>query len=129
MLRDLLNRSDRPNNFTRAMGQRIREAREECDMSQVELADAIQRRRPSISEMENGKMEPDASTLLMLAAVLKKPLIYFYPPIYAARFAPDARTPLEQELLLEFRRLEDETHQRVVIEQIRALAKLTDADE
>ena len=125
MLRDFLNRTDRPNPFTETMGKRIRQAREERGMSQEELADAISRRRPSISEMETGKMEPDASTLIMLGGVLKKPLIYFYPPVYASRFAPDTRTPLEQELLLEFRRLENEAHQRVAIAQVRALAELS----
>ncbi len=77
-------RTPLPNPFSRALGQRIRAARLARGMSQEELAALIQRRRPAISEMENGKMEPDVSTLLHLARALEKPLDYFVSGLAAA---------------------------------------------
>ena len=67
--------------------------------------------------MENGKMEPDASTLLVLAIALDKPLTYFYPPKYIRSFPSiqDDLSPLEQELIRVFRRLPDETARRIAI--------------
>ena len=107
----------RPNGLTIGMGKRIRKARQELGLSQEELAKRIYRRRPSLSDMENGKMEPDASTLLMLAIALDKPLTYFYPPKYIRGFpsTQDDLSPLEQELIRVFRRLPDETARRIAI--------------
>ena len=123
-LREWLNRSQRPNKFTVAMGRLIRQAREERGMSQEQLAEAIYRSRPAVSEMESGKMEPDASTVLMLAFALEKPIPYFFPPPYGPYHAPEANTPLEQELILLFRSLPDESLQRAAIRQMHALAHL-----
>jgi DNA-binding XRE family transcriptional regulator len=53
-----------PTPFTIAVGQRIRQARKERNMSQRRLADRIERRQGTISDYENGKMQPDATTLV-----------------------------------------------------------------
>ena len=45
-----------PSEFSLAMGKQIRIAREEIGLTQWELADTIELRRPSLSAMENGKM-------------------------------------------------------------------------
>ncbi len=69
MLHSLFSSKEKlPNKFTRAMGRLIKDAREERDMSQTDLAEQVYRRQAAISEMENGKMEVDAFTLMMLAA-------------------------------------------------------------
>lgn len=119
-LRDFLNRSDRPNQFTRAMGQLIRQAREERGMSQEDLAARIYRSRPAVSEMETGKMEPDASTLVYLSNALDKPILYFFPP-FARGTEGETPSPEAQELLRVFDRL-DAHLQRAAIRQVRALA-------
>ncbi len=69
----------RPNRFTTGMGKLIKAAREEAGVSQRDLAERIYRRQAALSDMENGKMEPDASTLLLLSEYLKKPISYFFP--------------------------------------------------
>ncbi len=122
--REWLNRGERPNKFTRAVGERIRQAREERGMSQSELAERTYRTRPSISEMETGKMEPDASTLVYLSTALDKPIMYFY-PVFARGTEGEAPPPEAQELLNVFLRLDPQL-QRAAIRQVRALAELDD---
>ena len=74
-----------PNSFTRELGQLVRQAREARELSQAQVAKAIQRRQGTISDIENGKTEPDTSTLLLLAEVLDKPYTYFIPPKWTHR--------------------------------------------
>jgi len=74
-----LEKGTRPNKFTRHLGDAIRKAREDKGVSQVDLANLINIRRATLSDMENGKTEPDAFTLADLAHKLEKPLSYFFP--------------------------------------------------
>ena len=92
-----------PNKFTRAMGKLIQKAREEKGLTQAELAEYIYRRRATVSDIETGKIEPDAGTLALLSAALDKPITYFYPPDLYQELKPEKFTPLEQELLDTFR--------------------------
>lgn len=62
------------------MGEQIRKARMELGCSPEELAEKIYMRRPTLSDIENGKSEPNPGTLGFLTYHLKKPLSYFYPP-------------------------------------------------
>ena len=73
-------KTTRPNKFTIYMGEQIRNARLEAGLSQEELAEKIYMRRPTLSDIENGKSEANASTLGLLTFYLKKPLTYFFPP-------------------------------------------------
>ena len=77
-----LTAGDMPNHFTLAMGELIRQAREEARFSQRELADKIYRLQAAFSDMENGKIEPNASTLTFLSYHLNKPISYFFPDRY-----------------------------------------------
>lgn len=113
-----------PTPFTEAIGQRIREAREERDLSQKQLAERIERRQAAVSEMENGRMEPDATTLVMLAQVLTKPISYFFPLPWGPKVSRSDLTYDEQALLLEFRRLQSDEQRKVAINQVAALADL-----
>lgn len=113
-----------PTAFTEAVGQRIREAREERDLSQVQLANRIDRRQAAVSEMENGNMQPDATTLVVMAEVLEKPVTYFFPPPWGPRVARGDLTYDEQALLLEFRRLQTEEHQQLAIALLNTMANL-----
>ena len=101
-------RDSLPSAFTRALGQRIREAREERGFSQKRLADRIERRQAAISDMGNGRMQPDATTLVVLAEVLGKPITFFFPPPWGPRVARGDLSYDEQALLLEFRRLQSD---------------------
>jgi transcriptional regulator with XRE-family HTH domain len=112
-----------PNKFTIGMGKLIRHAREENGLSQAELAKQVYRRQASVSDIENGKMQPDAETLLYLSLVLNKPVSYFFPGPYGERVRLENIDPLEQELLMQAHRLDDEDLKRLIA-QARALAEM-----
>lgn len=111
-----------PNRLSVGIGEKIRQAREHAKMSQEELAEAIYRRRASLSDMERGKMYPDIETLIYLSGVLGKPLLYFLPDFaYPHLQSSESLTDAEQALLLQFRRL-DEAGQQLAIALLRAQA-------
>ena len=113
-----------PTAFTLAVGDRIRAAREERGFSQKRLAQRIERRQATISDMERGHMQPDVTTLVVLAEVLEKPLSYFFPPPWGQRVARGDLSYDEQALLLEFRRLRSDEYRKIAINQLAALADL-----
>ncbi len=123
------NRDTMPNRLSIAMGERIKEAREERGLSQTQLAEAIFKRRPSISEMENGRMYPDIQSLLLMSRYLKKPLSYFIPSFIRVFKAEEALTPEEEELLLHFRRIRQRDQQRLAINQMRVLSEFEPSDD
>jgi len=61
------------------VGRRIRQAREDCGLSQAELGQLLRRPRThaAISDIERGKTRLDVEELTELAAVLKQPLLFF----------------------------------------------------
>ncbi|NLE43577.1 MAG: helix-turn-helix transcriptional regulator [Chloroflexi bacterium] len=111
-----------PTAFTEAVGRRMREAREERGLSQKRLAERIERRQAAISAMENGTMQPDATTLVVMAEALQKPITFFFPPPWGPRVARGDLSYDEQALLLEFRRLESEEYRKIAVALLAALA-------
>lgn len=116
-----------PNKFTIGMGLLIRRAREEAGMSQAQLANLIIRRQATISDIENGKMEASALTLVLLAHTLKKPLAYFYPKGFDIESQYEKQEPEELELLMLARKLEAEDLQKVIA-QVRALVQMQERE-
>ena len=95
-----------PNKFTVGMGKLIRQARLEANLKQTELAGLIYRRQAAVSDMENGKQEVTASTLLLLSYALNKPVHYFFPRQEGiVALTEDDLDAAEQEMLLHTRRL------------------------
>ena len=125
MSSDISPKSPLPTLFTEAVGKRIREARESHGMSQMKLAERIERRQATVSDMENGRMQPDATTLVMLAQVLEKPVTYFFPAPWGPRVARGDLSYDEQALLLEFRRLQHDEHRQIAVALVAALAGFT----
>ncbi|HCC79415.1 MAG: hypothetical protein A2X25_06815 [Chloroflexi bacterium GWB2_49_20] len=118
-----LNKVIRPNNFTHYLGDAIRNAREKLGLSQAELAELIFTRRATLSDIENGKTEPDASTLSYLARSLGKPISYFFSPASYKNIKPEDLNPLESELLIHFQQIWDDQLKQVVIFQVKAIAE------
>jgi len=114
---------DTPNRFTIEMGKLIRQAREEAGFSQRRLASKIYRRQAALSDMENGKMEPNASTLLSMAYHLNKPISYFFPDRFNPEINLDTLSDLEKEILINVKQL-DEDNQARILAQLRALSNL-----
>ena len=59
-------------------GKKVKIARIEQDMTQDQLAEAIQTKQKSISSYETGAAFPSLGTLEKLAHILKKPISYFF---------------------------------------------------
>ena len=112
-----------PNEFTVEMGKLIRKARKEMDLSQVELADLVNRRPATISDIENGKSEISVITLAVLAINLNKPVSYFFPPSILSNFILDIETPFEREVLDVIEGLNHFGDQDLVLSIIKLLAK------
>ena len=85
-----------PNEFTKLVGEFIREAREQRHMSQVDLAEKINRRAATISDIENGKSDISIQTLLSLAIVLEKPISYFFPKSLLKDIVMDVKSTFQQ---------------------------------
>ena len=111
---------DMPNKFTLGMGKQIRAAREEAGYSQRDLSSLIYRRQAALSSMENGLMQPDAETLLLLAYNLKKPISYFFPAPFKPDIDINELSEKEKELLFLSRQLLDEDLLRIIA-QIKGL--------
>lgn len=122
-LLEKLNASETPNGFTLGMGDLIRRAREEKELSQRALASKIYRRQAALSEMENGKMEVSASTLMALSYHLEKPISYFFPERYNPHTKLSEVSSLEEEILVNIHKL-DEKDQAKILAQIKAIINL-----
>jgi len=100
---ELAYKEPRPNKYTTFLGRQIKIAREEAGMSQEELAEQIYKRRATVSDIETGKGEVDASTLALLAHIFNKPLGYFYPDYLYQEIKQESLSPIENELITNFR--------------------------
>lgn len=107
--------------FPVEIGKRIRQARIDANLNQTELADMLHKKQTSISEIERGKIEISASTLLHIAIVLKKPITYFFPAWSHKFLQPEKLTHYEAELLSSTRKISEDDMKRIII-QVRALA-------
>lgn len=59
------------------LGQRLKSAREEAGLSRVELAAKIGVSRKTVGNMENGRHSWSLHTAAQVAAVLRKPIIFY----------------------------------------------------
>ena len=116
------------NKFTNYMGKAIRSAREEAGVSQEELARIIYKRRATLSDIENGKVEVEAGTLSLLSYYLKKPLSYFYPAYMLVKLDKEEFSPLEHELLLHFEQLLGDEQKKLAIQLVKAIEE-SDAEK
>ena len=112
-----------PNKLTVEMGNLIRNARNEANLSQAELAKLVYTRQATISDIENGKREASSSELMSLSYALNKPLLYFFPETFITEDSDDKLPPLLKELVLQAKRLSRDDLKKVIT-QTRALADM-----
>ena len=110
-----------PNEFTLLVGELIREAREQHHLSQVDLAEKINRRPATISEIENGKSDISIQTLLALAIVLEKPISYFFPNSLLKNIVMDVKSSFQQKCLEILARIEYFGDQKLTLDVLTAL--------
>lgn len=115
------NKNHTPNEFTIGMGKLIRAAREERGMSQVALANEINRRPATISSIENGKSEIGVLTLVLFAIELQKPISYFFPESLLKEIVSDVKTPFEYRVLEVVRGLEYFGGQKLALDILKVL--------
>lgn len=110
---------DAGNRFIR---DKIRQARLDANESQEDLAEALGKSRVTISDLERGRVEINASDLGFIAAHYDKPISYFYPPRVVIN--KDELSALDEELLFLFFQL-PETQKRISIEYVRQQVEIT----
>jgi len=115
---------DLPNRHTLKMGELIRKAREEAGLTQEELAKKTYRKKLAVHQMETGKVEINAWTIVYLSEALKKPITYFYPE-WDTEYDPkeDDLSDLEKELILNFRFFETDGLKRLFIKFTKLFSK------
>lgn len=73
------------------LGKRIKLARVENDMTQGQLADAIESLQKNISRYETGRTVPSLETLEKIVRELKKPYSYFLDEQASSENSKEAR--------------------------------------
>jgi transcriptional regulator with XRE-family HTH domain len=115
---------DTPNRHTMEMGELIRKAREEARLTQEELAKKTYRNKLAVHQMESGKVEINAWTLIYLSGALKKPISYFYPKEHLEYDPKETElTDLEKELIIHFRYFESDGMRRLFIQFAKLFSK------
>lgn len=119
-------RSDKPNlpnKFTIALGELIRKARIEANLSQKDLAWNAYINQAAISLIEAGKRSVSAEELIYLSNALNKPIPYFFSMGMLHPIDENSLSILEQELISNARQL-SENDLKKIIAQIRAINNL-----
>lgn len=110
-----------PNRFTIALGNRIKDARIEANLSQGELAERAYFKQSSISKIEVGMRTVAAEDILYLSYALDKPISYFFPKEFTEELGGEEVAMLEEELLLQARKLSKDDLGKLIA-QAKALA-------
>lgn len=106
----------------RYIREKIRQARQEANESQDDLAQLLSKSRVTISDMERGRVATSASDLALISSILGKPISYFFPP--QETYQKSDLTPTHEELLTMFDQL-PEIQQQIAIEYIKQQVQLT----
>ena len=101
-----------------ALGQRIRQAREQAGLSQTQVANTLNLDQSSISELERGRRRLFVSELLELARLFDRPVLYFLN-------SETEQSDRDLQLLQYFHRLPSSKAQQIAIDIIRLLAQIT----
>lgn len=128
MLRDFLERTKGqrdilPNSFTIELGELIRKARTEARLSQDELAESTYINQAAVSLIEKGKRSVSAEEIVYLSIAVNKPISYFFSSPKIRQEEACELTLLEQELLIQARRLNTDDLRRIIA-QIKAIVDL-----
>jgi len=99
------------------LGTRIRIAREQKGLSQSELAEIVGKDQRVISAIERGVRGLDVTELPAIASALDVSLMYFFRDLSSSE--------LDSEMLSYFHLLPNEEIQRIAIDILRILAKVT----
>ncbi|MHA1974132.1 MAG: helix-turn-helix domain-containing protein [Candidatus Hodarchaeales archaeon] len=116
-------KSNLPNKFTIALGELIKKARNESNLSQKELANLVYLNQASISQIEWGKRSVTAEEIVYLCNALNKPIQYFFSMDFLYPVNENSLSILEQKLLMLVRKLSTDDIRRIII-QVKALVEM-----
>ncbi len=106
--------------LTNYIKEKVKEAREEQNLSQRELSRIIERSNAYIQQIESGRLDASILDLVGLSLALKKPIKYFLPLYEKDEDELGAR---EWELLDHFRKIQDGEMQDLAVKQVAQLAR------
>jgi len=112
------------NKFATWIGSKVREARIQAGLTQEQLAQLTYTHLNTIGKIENGKVEPTITTLILIATALEKPITYFLPMPPEYRAAEDELPDWIREAVIHLRRIWKPENQLLAISQIKAIADL-----
>jgi transcriptional regulator with XRE-family HTH domain len=104
---------DKANKYIR---EKIRQARQDADETQEDLARILEKNRVAISDLERGRVAVNASDLSLIAANYQKPISYFFPPQLSV--FKDELSPQEEEAVNLIRQM-PLTQQNIAIEYLK----------
>jgi transcriptional regulator with XRE-family HTH domain len=116
-----------PNKFTIHLGELIRKARLEANMTQSELAERAYFSQTAISQIEQGKRDVSAAEILYFSAALDKPILYFFQPFVEINSKDMELSPLEIELVNQAKKLSIQDLRKLVA-QTKALVDINQSD-
>jgi len=88
------------NNFSKKIGERIKQARQEVGYSQKELGEALHLSDRTVSAYEVGRAQPSLSILQKLSRVTSRPIGYFLDELEYSEIDLQIKVKkIEQELL------------------------------
>ena len=116
-----------PNKFTIHLGELIRKARLESNMTQSELAERANFSQTAISQIEQGKRGVSAAEILYFSAALDKPILFYFQPFIDLHNKDIEFFPLEIELIKQAKKLSTEDLRKLVA-QTKALVDLNQPD-
>ena len=103
--------------------ERIKQARQEANKTQDDVAFRLGKTRVTVSDIERGRVSVNASDLALIAAFLDKPISYFFPP--RVTIDKNDLTKLDEELIQLFHQL-PENQQYIALEYVRQQVDIAD---
>lgn len=106
-----------------AIGEKIKQAREEAHLTQAQLANFIHKSQGNVSDFERGKLQINALDLFVIANAVDKPITFFVPhPPYGPTKEGDL-TSKEQEFFHFIREIGDEQQANQILNMAITQAK------
>ena len=106
--------------YLKHIKRRIKEARDDVEMTQGELAQKVGRTQAYFSKLEGGELVPSVIELLGIAQFTGKPIEFFLPIQYEDE---ETLTGKEWQLVAHFRRIEDERDREIAISTVKAFGQ------
>ncbi len=115
---------ERENKFAIWIGDRVRQARMEANITQEQLAKITYSHLNTIGKIENGRVEPTITTLILIATALDKPITYFLPLPYEHRVTEGNLPDWMREAVIHMKRILKHENQLLAIGLTRTIADI-----